>query len=120
MNRLPTVIQCEIWEFVRGDRTFWKTRYETVLSSLPLIRQLDCDAMANLLWTHKMIIDGKRVGNVFPASPSFFLGDEWIKARPDQTFEVLVHPRPSARIRYRKTPKRSNWCQWFKTLFWIH
>jgi hypothetical protein len=117
MNRLPAVLQREIWEYVRGDRAYWKNEMTKVLSNLPLIWQLDCGDMANLSWTHNMTINGKRIGNVFQASPSFFLGDELIKARPDQTFEVLVHPRPSARIRYRKTPKRSNWCQWVKTLF---
>lgn len=31
MNRLPAVLQKEIWQYVRGDRAFWKTQYELVL-----------------------------------------------------------------------------------------
>lgn len=31
MNRLPAVLQKEIWEYVHGDRAFWKTQYEIVL-----------------------------------------------------------------------------------------
>jgi hypothetical protein len=34
MNRLPAVLQKEIWEYVHGDRAFWKTQYELVLESL--------------------------------------------------------------------------------------
>jgi hypothetical protein len=28
MNQLPQVLQKEIWEYVRGDRTFWKQQFQ--------------------------------------------------------------------------------------------
>lgn len=28
MNRLPKVLQNEIWEYIRGDRAFWKMHFE--------------------------------------------------------------------------------------------
>jgi hypothetical protein len=31
MNELPRVLQNEIWEYVRGDRAFWKSQYELVV-----------------------------------------------------------------------------------------
>jgi hypothetical protein len=34
MNRLPAVLQKEIWEYVRGDRAFWKTQYQNVINHL--------------------------------------------------------------------------------------
>jgi hypothetical protein len=32
MNRLPQVLQNEIWEYVRGDRAFWKTRHQAIIN----------------------------------------------------------------------------------------
>jgi hypothetical protein len=37
MDQLPQVLQKEIWEYVRGDRAFWKSQYELVVDSLELI-----------------------------------------------------------------------------------
>jgi hypothetical protein len=34
MNRLPKVLQTEIWEYVRGDRKFWMTRFKEVMEDL--------------------------------------------------------------------------------------
>jgi hypothetical protein len=34
MNELPQVLQKEIWEYVRGDRVFWKSQYELVVDLL--------------------------------------------------------------------------------------
>jgi hypothetical protein len=34
MDQLPSVLQKEIWEYVRGDRAYWKTKYERVLIHL--------------------------------------------------------------------------------------
>jgi hypothetical protein len=34
MNRLPAVLQREIWEYVRGDRAFWKGQFELVIDGL--------------------------------------------------------------------------------------
>jgi hypothetical protein len=28
MNRLPTVLQKDIWDHVHGDRAYWKTRFD--------------------------------------------------------------------------------------------
>jgi hypothetical protein len=34
MDRLPRVLQNEIWEYVRGDRTFWKTKHKLVIDHI--------------------------------------------------------------------------------------
>jgi hypothetical protein len=34
MNRLPSVLQKEIWEYVRGDRAFWKQQFESCLDGV--------------------------------------------------------------------------------------
>jgi hypothetical protein len=34
MNRLPRVLQNEIWEYVRGDRKFWRNKIENVVDEL--------------------------------------------------------------------------------------
>jgi hypothetical protein len=34
MNRLPSVLKNEIWEYVRGDRTFWKLCMNHVVAEL--------------------------------------------------------------------------------------
>jgi hypothetical protein len=34
MQRLPAVLQNEIWTYVRGDRAFWKTQYDQVVIHL--------------------------------------------------------------------------------------
>jgi hypothetical protein len=31
MDELPAVLQKEIWEYVRGDRSFWKSKMDQVL-----------------------------------------------------------------------------------------
>jgi hypothetical protein len=31
MNELPRVLQNEIWEYVRGDRAFWKKQYASAV-----------------------------------------------------------------------------------------
>jgi hypothetical protein len=35
MNRLPKVLQNEIWEYVRGDRAYWKQTLTESLDSVP-------------------------------------------------------------------------------------
>jgi hypothetical protein len=32
MNQLPKVLQNEIWEYVRGDRAYWKQQFTNVLN----------------------------------------------------------------------------------------
>jgi hypothetical protein len=40
MNRLPKVLQNEIWEYVRGDRAYWKRQFkQTVLKVIIHINQ---------------------------------------------------------------------------------
>jgi hypothetical protein len=34
MDRLPQVLQNEIWEYIRGDRKFWKDRFKVVVAEL--------------------------------------------------------------------------------------
>lgn len=34
MNRLPAVLQKEIWEYVHGDRPFWKQQLNMVMAEL--------------------------------------------------------------------------------------
>jgi hypothetical protein len=34
MNRLPRVLQNEIWEYVRGDKTFWRRRFNATLDDV--------------------------------------------------------------------------------------
>jgi hypothetical protein len=34
MDELPAVLQKEIWEYVRGDRSFWKSKMDQVLPKL--------------------------------------------------------------------------------------
>lgn len=34
MNKLPKVLQNEIWEYVHGDRPFWKKQFEHVRDEL--------------------------------------------------------------------------------------
>jgi hypothetical protein len=34
MNRLPAVLQNEIWEYVQGDRTYWKHEFLAVMEEL--------------------------------------------------------------------------------------
>jgi hypothetical protein len=34
MNNLPSVLQREIWEYVRGDRTFWRRKFQQCLDEL--------------------------------------------------------------------------------------
>jgi hypothetical protein len=37
MNRLPKVLQTEIWEYVRGDRAFFKSQFQIVMTELSLM-----------------------------------------------------------------------------------
>jgi hypothetical protein len=37
MNRLPRVLQNEIWEYVRGDRAFWRNLHEDVMTELDAV-----------------------------------------------------------------------------------
>jgi hypothetical protein len=32
MNQLPTVLQKEIWEYVRGDRAYWKQQFDEIVT----------------------------------------------------------------------------------------
>jgi hypothetical protein len=34
MDQLPAVLQKEIWEYVRGDRAFWKEQFSKVVSGI--------------------------------------------------------------------------------------
>jgi hypothetical protein len=34
MNRLPAVLQCEIWEYVGGDRAHWKRQFKLSMREL--------------------------------------------------------------------------------------
>jgi hypothetical protein len=34
MDRLPKVLQNEIWEYVRGDRAYWKQQFQPVIHNL--------------------------------------------------------------------------------------
>lgn len=34
MNRLPKVLQLEIWEYVHGDRTFWRQRFRQCMTEI--------------------------------------------------------------------------------------
>jgi hypothetical protein len=34
MNNLPAVLQNEIWEYVRGDRAFWKSQHKLVIEQI--------------------------------------------------------------------------------------
>jgi hypothetical protein len=36
MNKLPQVLQKEIWEYVRGDREYWKIQHDIVVLGLRL------------------------------------------------------------------------------------
>jgi hypothetical protein len=36
MDKLPQVLQKEIWEYVRGDREYWKVQYNIVMLELRL------------------------------------------------------------------------------------
>jgi hypothetical protein len=40
MNRLPAVLQKEIWEYVRGDRAYWRTQFTNVMEQLEQIIEL--------------------------------------------------------------------------------
>lgn len=37
MNHLPKVLQNEIWEYVHGDRAYWKTQFGNVMEQLEQI-----------------------------------------------------------------------------------
>jgi hypothetical protein len=37
MDQLPRVLQNEIWEYVRGDRTYWKQQFNPILSIVKFI-----------------------------------------------------------------------------------
>jgi hypothetical protein len=37
MNRLPIVLQKEIWEYVQGDRAYWKSRFQCMVNHLEII-----------------------------------------------------------------------------------
>jgi hypothetical protein len=39
MNELPQVLQKEIWEYVHGDRAYWKQQFNTVLKVVIHINQ---------------------------------------------------------------------------------
>jgi hypothetical protein len=34
MDRLPSVLQKEIWEYVRGDRAYWKQQFSNVVAKV--------------------------------------------------------------------------------------
>jgi hypothetical protein len=34
MNQLPAVLQKEIWEYVRGDRAYWKQQFSNVMAKI--------------------------------------------------------------------------------------
>jgi hypothetical protein len=37
MNRLPQVLQKEIWEYVQGDRVYWKSCFNRVVNHLEIV-----------------------------------------------------------------------------------
>jgi hypothetical protein len=39
MDRLPRVLQTEIWEYVRGDRAYWKAQHQQTVDHLGGIQQ---------------------------------------------------------------------------------
>jgi hypothetical protein len=49
MNKLPSVIQKEIWEYVRGDKTYWKSQLEPVIDQL----EAHIDTIQNQIVTTK-------------------------------------------------------------------
>jgi hypothetical protein len=41
MNRLPQVLQNEIWEYVRGDRAYWKQQFSSLVNQFfPAVRDI--------------------------------------------------------------------------------
>lgn len=39
IKQLPQVLQNEIWEYVRGDRTYWKQQFKPILKIVKFINQ---------------------------------------------------------------------------------
>lgn len=59
MNQLPTVLQNEIWEYVRGDRKFWKEQHKLVVGQIQQIitekTVFDVEA-PNRVWANRPLI----------------------------------------------------------------
>jgi hypothetical protein len=59
MDTLPAAIQKEIWEYVRGDRAFWRGRFADVVNSLePESKTLEQFAIGS--WTVNLSLHKKR------------------------------------------------------------
>jgi hypothetical protein len=54
MNRLPKVLQNEIWEYVRGDRAFFKSQFQIVMTELlfklPEIHRMHAQMLQDQIW----------------------------------------------------------------------
>jgi hypothetical protein len=50
MNRLPSVLRKEIWEYVRGDRTCWKNKFDMVMAEL---------SVNFMRWLEQQYLDGE-------------------------------------------------------------
>jgi hypothetical protein len=73
MNRLPAVLQKEIWEYVRGDRAHWKFQFRACLIELwynPRYRMLHDrfkwiktrKRHIKMIWQHRIVIAKRKNG----------------------------------------------------------
>jgi hypothetical protein len=83
MNRLPKVLQNEIWEYVRGDRAFFKSQFQIVMTELSFKKPEHHLARATIL-----------------QSPNLFGTVHFGFNRRGQLFRVVFKKRSGRRYRY--------------------